>query len=261
MMSDNKVLEDFTRTARDFFNFVDSQMLFAVNLNMELIFCSDIFTTFTGITGGSKFSEQLIADVSQLEFNVSAVIGAIQLMFDDKIKRQICVPVSKGGVTRLINFYIGTILNPDTKQVVGAAVQMVRFNGYSRIEMVLHSHNEDYEPSIDEIDPVLNDDKTKFREVSNSDSLPIKLTKREENVVFLLILNYSSREIADILSKVENKKISKDAVDKLITNQLQVKFDVIYRYKLIERLVELGYHRITPSVFTDKFSKHSLFLD
>lgn len=261
MIPDNRVLEDFTKSAKSFFNFVDSQMLFAVDLKMKLIFCSDIFTKFTGMTEGREFSEQLIADVSELEFNVAAVINAIQLMFDDKIKRQICVPVSKSGITRLINFYIGSILNPSTKQIVGAAVQMVRFSGYSRIEMVLHSHNEDYEPSIDEIDPVLNDDKTEFREISNSNSLPIKLTKREENVVFLLILNYSSREIADILSKVENKKVSKDAVDKLITNQLQIKFDVVYRYKLVERLVELGYHRITPSIFADKFSKHALFLE
>lgn len=79
--------------------------------------------------------------------------------------------------------------------------------------------------------------------------------------LFFEYLNVQFAIVLDTNIQVNRKKVSKDAIDKLITNQLQVKFDVVYRYKLVERLIELGYHKLVPEVFAGKFVRESLFLD
>lgn len=75
----------------------------------------------------------------------------------------------------------------------------------------------------------------------------IKLTAREKQVVFLFLLNLDSNTIAEIISKIENKKISKNAIDQVFTAQLIPKFSVFGRKALYEKLTELGYYRFVPN--------------
>ena len=75
----------------------------------------------------------------------------------------------------------------------------------------------------------------------------IKLTAREKQVVFLFLLNLDSSTIAEIVSKIEGKRISKNAIDQVFTAQLIPKFAVFGRKALYDKLTDLGYYRFIPN--------------
>lgn len=74
----------------------------------------------------------------------------------------------------------------------------------------------------------------------------IKLTEREKQVIFLFLRNLDSHTIANIITNLENKKISKNAIDQIFTSQLMPKFEVYGRKSLKNKLIELGYYRFIP---------------
>lgn len=88
-----------------------------------------------------------------------------------------------------------------------------------------------------------------------------KLTQREKEVIFFFMANCASNEIATSIGKIYNKNISKSTIDSIFSNQLYLKFNVISRIQLQEKLAKFGYATIIPksvihkSVYTaeDKF--------
>lgn len=75
----------------------------------------------------------------------------------------------------------------------------------------------------------------------------IKLTNREKQVVFLFLLNLDSNTIAKIISRIEGKTISKNAIDQVFKSQLIPKFSVFGRKALYDKLIDLGYYRFVPN--------------
>lgn len=75
----------------------------------------------------------------------------------------------------------------------------------------------------------------------------IKLTNREKQVVFLFLLNLDSSTIAKIISRIEGKTISKNAIDQVFKSQLIPKFSVFGRKALYDKLIDLGYYRFVPN--------------
>ena len=73
-----------------------------------------------------------------------------------------------------------------------------------------------------------------------------ELTEREKQVIFFFLLNLESVTIAEILSKIENKSISKNAIDQMFTRQLLPKFGVYSRKALYDKLSDNGYMRLIP---------------
>jgi hypothetical protein len=57
----------------------------------------------------------------------------------------------------------------------------------------------------------------------------------------------TSQEIADIIFKIEGKKISKSTIDSLFNDQLYIKFNVGSRTALYKKLEQLGYDKLIPS--------------
>ena len=72
------------------------------------------------------------------------------------------------------------------------------------------------------------------------------LTEREKQVVFFFLLNLESSTIAEVLSKVENKRITKNSIDQIFCKQLLPKFNVYSRKALYDKLYHKGYTRIVP---------------
>lgn len=72
------------------------------------------------------------------------------------------------------------------------------------------------------------------------------LTEREKQVIFFFLLNLESATIAEILSNIENKSISKSAIDQMFTRQLLPKFGVYSRKALYDKLSDNGYTRLIP---------------
>lgn len=78
------------------------------------------------------------------------------------------------------------------------------------------------------------------------DNLKIKLTRREKQVIFFFLANLNSQEIADMIFRLENKRIAKSTIDSLFTDQLYVKFGVFNRPALYEKLIQLNFDSLIP---------------
>ena len=256
MMSDAESLAMIKSTLSDFLAFTPNQTMFAVDINANIVYCSP---SFTQVKLSELCSLESMILQEGIKMDVSKVELAIHGVVQDKLKRRICCPVIINCVQNLVDFYLVPIINPASKNIIGVLVYLIRFELTSRQDIVLSSKNTQ-SSTLSAIN-VNYPFKTLSVNAQPKCETYIKLTSREENIVFLLIFNYSSREIAEILSELETKSISKDSVDKLIANQLQVKFKVVHRYKLVERLIELGYHKVVPKDFASKFLKISRFLE
>jgi len=66
-------------------------------------------------------------------------------------------------------------------------------------------------------------------------SKELKLTEREGEVLYLISMGKSPKEIANILSKVKNKKIAHSTIGGMINKKLYVKFGVSTTSRLIEK--------------------------
>lgn len=83
----------------------------------------------------------------------------------------------------------------------------------------------------------------------------IRLTKREQQVVFFFMLNFKSEQIGSLITKIEKKTVSKDAVDQLFRRQLFPKFDVVNRKALHDKLNRMGFAQVIPyNVLDEGFS-------
>ena len=69
--------------------------------------------------------------------------------------------------------------------------------------------------------------------VLNSEN--ISLTKRETEILYLLSLGKSPKEIANILSKAQNKSVCASTINAMINKQLYPKFEVYNVNQLIEK--------------------------
>lgn len=128
------------------------------------------------------------------------------------------------------------IINPSTKNLVGIYVNL-RYVEAFNIWVMLSKYYNTGIATLDKFD------------------YDIKLTEREKQVVFLFLLNLDSNTIADIVSKIEHKTISKNAIDQIFRSQLVPKFNVFSRKALYDKLIALGYYRFVPqNVLRDGFA-------
>ena len=65
-------------------------------------------------------------------------------------------------------------------------------------------------------------------------------------MIFFFLLNLDSKSIAEILTRIEDKKISENSINNMFTQQLFPKFEVFNRKSLYDKLIECGYSRLLP---------------
>lgn len=120
------------------------------------------------------------------------------------------------------------IINPTTQNVVGIYYLWKKLSMSSFSHEIINSFNE------------IGVNKT-------ATNIGVKLSKREKQVIFLFLANLSSQEIANALSQMDNKAITKSTIDGLFTEQLFVKFEVHNRVALKNALIKHGFDRVIPS--------------
>lgn len=123
-------------------------------------------------------------------------------------------------------FVKSPIIAPVTEEVIGLFVQCFELGNISL---------EQNSPNIDK--PI---------NYPNIVNLSLNLSKREKQLIYFCIAKLSSQEIADKISKIENKTISKNTIDNIFQNQLFAKFGVYSRLALYTKLIQLGYNRFIP---------------
>lgn len=87
----------------------------------------------------------------------------------------------------------------------------------------------------------------KFYEYTHdTDISQFNLTGREKEAIFLFLAGLPSEEIANVLSLVGGKKITKTTVDAIFRNQLFLKFNVYNRKSLYRKLLSLSLDNYIP---------------
>jgi PAS domain S-box-containing protein len=78
---------------------------------------------------------------------------------------------------------------------------------------------------------------------------PIKLTRREQEVIYFLSMGKSPKEIANIISSRENKSISHYTISSIICKKLYIKLEVFSIGQLVERAKLLHLVPFIPDSF------------
>lgn len=249
--------DNIVKLAEQFFQHIPNQGAFIVDTRLQLRYITAPFASISNFKVGEFFDATMLS-TKPINFDIEHLSEIIQDVLKDRIKRYCCMSITQQDDTqKLMDFYAGALVEPQTDEILGVIIYIIRYQFGSHQEMVMFQNREamnaemSYQPLNEPVTP----------SIISEQNPKIKLTAREENVIFLLILNYSSREIAETLSKIEQKSISKDSIDKLIANRLQQKFNIVYRYKLVEKLIQQGYHKHIPKAFLSNFVKDIVMFD
>lgn len=80
----------------------------------------------------------------------------------------------------------------------------------------------------------------------------ITLTKRQQEIIFLLTLGKSPKNIAEFISQLEGKVLAPATITAIINKQLYTKFEVNSTSKLIEKAIIMGFVNNVPDNFIKK---------
>lgn len=179
----------------------------------------------------SVFSERIGVSYNELVAHLhKPEVAALQdkAMHNKTTIKYLLMDTAKNGQSLFLVITYAPIINPKTGNIV-ALYSSSKLVDTLNIWFMLSKHYSKSAALIDKFD------------------YPIKLTNREKQVVFLFLLNLESNTIAEIISKIEGKKISKNAIDQVFKSQLIPKFSVFGRKALYEKLIDLGYYRFIPN--------------
>ena len=229
-------LESFIDTLSKLSPALPDQKICIKNTNSITIFCSDAFSDFIGVP-----KEQILNRASWwLPLYDNKVSENIVLEEDNSvlmsgISKKIFKINKINGTLKIFLCIKSPIINPQTNEVVGIYINCIDNAAYNLLDTFVNKKS-------------LSKQKTK---------LP-NLTKREKQVIFLFLLHLTSEEIANIICQLENKKISKSAIDGVFNDQIYPKFVVNSRIALHKKLVSLGYKNMVPA---EILSAKSLSID
>ncbi len=85
----------------------------------------------------------------------------------------------------------------------------------------------------------------------------IKFSKREEQVLYLLCMGKNPKEIANILTKLEDKSIATKTIYSVINKQLYSKLDVNSYSMLVEKAIKLNLLKFVPNSLSKLFTENS----
>lgn len=179
----------------------------------------------------SKFSD--IAEISTkelLEYFKDPKIQELRLKVIDTNKqvKALGARTFESGKTKLFTVTYAPIINPSTNNIVAILV----VPGYLETFNTWAIFTRYYTTGTTSLHPYNPNE--------------YALTEREKQVIFLFLLNLDSNSIAEILSSVGCKNISKSAIDQIFHGQLYPKFSVYSRKALHDKLIDLGYYRVIP---------------
>jgi hypothetical protein len=124
--------------------------------------------------------------------------------------------------------YASPIINDANDEVVGMYVEIRMFEPCETMNAYFS---------------ILNNKLHKKLPVPTADTInktKIKLTSREYEVLFLVVLGKSQKEIADILSKVHEKDVKANSIASIISKQIYPKFEVHNLPNLVEEAIRLN---------------------
>jgi hypothetical protein len=228
--------QEFLKQTIAAFKFIElglKDLLLAIkNSDSIMLFCTQPYVTLLGLKNLAEvIGSECIMDTFG-KFNRHDVLKEDQSVIKSR-KRHYTLKIHKfcGKIQPMLSMK-EPIINPHTNEVVAIFIQTSKLSMASFSQEIIKSLSN-----------------TKI--INSSARQAYKLSKREKQVIFLFLSHLSSQEIADILSKMDTKKIAKSTIDGIFTEQLFVKFNVVNRVGLRKKLNELGYTQAIPAEILD----------
>lgn len=235
-MRDQDFLEKVVSSAAFLSEAMPKQMIGIKDINSEHIFCSDYLAALMGIKPTQLAGKKVWLHLYDNDANFEEIIVAEDQTIIKSRESKLALKINKFHTGLLPYTCIKTpLINPKTNHVVG-----LLFQGFEIGTMLLKKNA--IKVTVSE------------KNHAKSSALP-KLTKREKQVIFFFMANLSSQEIAEMIYKMEGKKIAKSTIDSLFNDQLYAKFDVYSRPALYKKLQALGYDQLTPKELLSATSK------
>lgn len=207
---------------------IPNQIISIKNCASEHIFCSEYLAQLIGVDAKEVIGKKVLLPLYDYEIAIEAIIAAEDQAIMTSRLPIIVLKINRftKGLTPYTSIK-SPLINPSTNNVVG-----ILFQGF---EIGLTSLNQylakDFSPvGINKL------------EIAK----PPHLSKREKEVIFFFLANLSSQEIAEMLYKIEGKRITKSTIDSLFNDQLYVKFNVRSRPALYKALKKMGYENRIP---------------
>lgn len=216
----SNLLENFITNINKVVELVPSQLIAIKNLQYKYVYASPAYASLVGIS-----QDKLIGKTCR-ELDLKPIIETDMDQTEDE---QVILNSTVKSFIRIHNLTTGIqprtfIKSPivNNGNVIGIIAQCFEFGEITNSNMFNPKNYSIYDKSL------------------------IQLTRREKQIIFLFLNQNNSQKIANILSKMENKTISKSTIDSIFKNQLYSKFNVYNRDALYQKLIDLGFEKLIP---------------
>lgn len=226
MAKDDKFVQRVITLFNDLELVAPAQMWIVKDINSLHLYVSTSIINLIGGTNnniiGNKriagaFSEDIITKIIHEEDHI--VINELRSIYALKV-----YPIKDSRLFPCICIK-QPLINLETNNIVGILCQLIEISITDLSQQILELY-------------VKND--------NNKLHTNIDLTKREKQIIFFFMHNLSSQQIAEIISRIENKNLTKSTVDSIIIDKLYLKFNVHNRSALTNKLKQLGYTSLIP---------------
>ena len=212
--------------------FHDQELFYVLNLNYQLEYCSEDYAHFLGYTTTTDLFDMIVDDNDLLNYFGISKNHSLQVS-NQASPHVLLVFVSDKFGKKLPLFSVVRRILDDEHKLVGFFINNIRaFFNADKLQLL----------------EKLNPNFMQKRYVS-SQCLIVKLSKREEEVLFLLLHGKSAREITDFINRAEQSNISVNTIKSIINKQLYLKFDVYDLATLLNKSRQQGYTNFIPTSF------------
>jgi DNA-binding CsgD family transcriptional regulator len=213
--------------------FHNDELFYIIDLNYKLCYCSDAYAKFVGYLSASALQEAA-SNSEILLSHIGLTSERVSHLNDADQPHVLLVFVNdKQGIKKPLFSVIRSIIN-ENQQVVGYFINNIRaFFNADKLQLLY------------KLNPKFN--QLQYNTKKKQDN--ISLSRREEEVLFLLLYGKSAREITNFINQAENNNISINTIKSIINKQLFFKFDVYDLDSLLIKAKQFAYDSIIPKSF------------
>lgn len=225
-MGDDKFLQQIINSVSTVAAAIPDYIVGVKNIDSDHVYVSPSLQRLTGI----KFNPEHPQISFWIHYSVEDIRkDDLWIMENRKTKSFLVVDKFGGEIIPRI-FVKRPLINPDTNNLIGVFYQSFDYTQFNIIQEIsrLFSKKVETKASVDEV------------------STEYKLSPRQKQVVFFFLSNLNSQEIADFISTLNKKSITKSTIDSIFSEQLYDKFDVVNRIELRQKLLDLGFDKMIP---------------
>lgn len=215
----------------------ESHLGVIVNLDYTIVAEDKVSATVTNTKGGSYLGRKIYPDVSQAKWRSDIVEKCLLNCYNlRKTSKWLSLRFSRTPDYWLIILTYAPLINPDTNNIIGYKISgeipdipLIFYN----LEKIIHVSHSDY--SLPET------------------SIESLFTLQEQAILFLLFNCQNYQEIANLLTLIYRKKISKSMIAKIVIRKIYAKANVINLPALKKYAHDNGYHKKIPLPLLGEF--------